>query len=69
MAAESYRSGPAGKTPEATLFSALVREITTNGGRSRFKKPGRGQFALNAGARATATRRRERPDGSTGRGP
>ena len=37
----------AGKTPEQTLYSAMVREIKEKGGQSRFRLVGRGQFALN----------------------
>jgi hypothetical protein len=50
MAAKGYWSSPAGKTPSATLYSALLREITTKGERSRFKKTERGKFALHATA-------------------
>ncbi len=35
-----------GKTPAATLSSALQREITTKGKDSRFRKIERGQFSL-----------------------
>ena len=35
-------------TPAATLYSAILREITTKGANSRFKKTERGHFALNA---------------------
>ena len=35
-------------TPHATLYSAILREITTKGSESRFKKTERGHFALNA---------------------
>jgi len=35
-------------TPHATLYSAILREIGTKGGESRFKKTERGHFALNA---------------------
>ena len=34
-------------TPSATLYSAILREITKKGAASRFKKTERGQFALN----------------------
>ena len=37
----------AGKTPEQTLYSAMVREIKTKGAQARFKLVARGQFALN----------------------
>jgi vancomycin resistance protein YoaR len=39
-------SSPNGKTPEATLYAAILREITTKGRDARFKKVDRGQFAL-----------------------
>jgi hypothetical protein len=35
-----------GKTPAATLYSAILREITTKGSDARFKKTERGLFAL-----------------------
>ena len=35
-------------TPHATLYSAILREITTKGNQSRFKKTDRGHFTLNA---------------------
>jgi restriction system protein len=37
-----------GKTPSATLYSAIFREIQTKGKDARFKKLERGLFALNA---------------------
>ena len=36
-----------GKTPAATLDSAILREINTKGADSRFNKTDRGHFALN----------------------
>ncbi len=38
-----------GKTPEATVYAAIIREIASKGSESRFKKTARGQFEL-AGA-------------------
>src|SRR6516162_8464359 len=38
MAAKGYWSSPNGKTPEATLSSAIQREIASKGKESRFKK-------------------------------
>jgi hypothetical protein len=35
-------------TPWATLYSAIIREVTKKGGASRFKKTDRGHFTLNA---------------------
>jgi HB1, ASXL, restriction endonuclease HTH domain len=46
MADKGYWTSPAGKTPSATLYSGLLRELTTKGEASRFRKTGRGQFAL-----------------------
>ncbi len=36
-----------GKTPWATLYSAIIREIAANGKNARFKKIDRGSFAFN----------------------
>ena len=35
-----------GKTPEQTLYSAIIREIKDKGETSRFRKDGRGRFAF-----------------------
>ncbi|TQE98693.1 MAG: hypothetical protein FKY71_12495 [Spiribacter salinus] len=35
-----------GKTPEATLYSAMIREIANKGEQARFKKASRGRFEL-----------------------
>jgi hypothetical protein len=35
-----------GKTPAATLYSAILREITTKGDASRFRKTERGKFEI-----------------------
>ena len=48
MAAKGYWKSPGGKTPHATLYSAILREIDTKGAESRFKKADRGMFALKA---------------------
>jgi HB1, ASXL, restriction endonuclease HTH domain len=44
MAAKGYWTSPAGKTPAATLCSALLREIKTKTSQGRFQKAARGQF-------------------------
>ncbi len=44
MAARGLWSSPNGKTPEATLYAAIIREITTKGTASRFRKTERGLF-------------------------
>jgi hypothetical protein len=46
MAIKGYWTSPGGKTPVATLYSAILREIDTKGDASRFVKVGKGQFAL-----------------------
>jgi hypothetical protein len=50
MAAKGYWSSPKGKTPAATLYSALTREIMAKGAASRFRKVGRGRFAGSGAA-------------------
>jgi hypothetical protein len=49
MAAKGYWTSPGGKTPQATLYSAILREIQNKGNEARFVKVERGQFALNTG--------------------
>jgi hypothetical protein len=44
MAARGLWSSPNGKTPEATLYAAILREISTKGAAARFRKVERGQF-------------------------
>ena len=46
MAAKKYWTSPGGKTPHATLYSAILREITAKGKDARFKKSERGKFVL-----------------------
>jgi len=36
-----------GKTPAATIYAAILREIQTKGGEARFKKTDRGLFTIN----------------------
>ncbi len=47
MAAKGLWTSPGGKTPHATLYAAMVREINAKGAESRFKKTERGLFAAN----------------------
>lgn len=44
MAAKKLWTSPGGKTPSATLYSSILREINTKGKESRFKKAERGKF-------------------------
>ena len=45
MATKGLWTSPGGKTPHATLYSAIIREIAIKGKESRFVKADRGQFA------------------------
>jgi len=47
LAAKKLWTSPGGKTPHATLYSAILREIATKGKDARFKKTERGKFAAN----------------------
>ena len=47
MTEKGLWSSPAGKTPWATLYASMIREIATAGRASRFKKVDRGAFAFN----------------------
>ena len=47
MAAKGLWTSPGGKTPHATLYGAILREITTKGNDARFVKTERGKFAAN----------------------
>lgn len=46
LASKGYWSSPGGKTPWATLYSAITRELKNKGGDARFQKTDKGQFAL-----------------------
>jgi hypothetical protein len=46
MASKGYWSSPAGKTPAATLYAAIAREIKTKKEQARFKKTERGKLSL-----------------------
>ena len=46
MAKKGYWKSPGGKTPAATLYAAILKEISTKGKGSRFVKVDRGQFAI-----------------------
>ncbi len=47
MAVKKLWSSPNGKTPQATLYSAILREIKNKGADARFKKIERGKFATS----------------------
>ena len=50
MAKKGYWSSPAGKTPHATLYAAMIREIGSKGKDARFEKVDRGRFQIRKGA-------------------
>ena len=50
MEAKGLCKSPSGKTPEATLYAAIIREIAAKGKEARFAKHDRGLFV--AGAKA-----------------
>jgi hypothetical protein len=45
--AKGYWKSPGGKTPWATIYSAIIRECTAKGPESRFRKTERGKFTRN----------------------
>ena len=44
-------SSPSGKTPEQTLYAALIREIAAKGDKARFRKHDKGVFVATAHAK------------------
>ena len=50
MGAKGLWKSPGGKTPEATLYAAIIREIAAKGVKARFKKHERGVFVAGKGA-------------------
>ena len=48
MAAKGYWSTPGGKTPHATLYCAILREIKAKGSDARFTKTERGKFTAKS---------------------
>ncbi|GIK17455.1 MAG: hypothetical protein BroJett003_24190 [Planctomycetota bacterium] len=50
MAEQGLWSSPNGKTPEATLYAAMLREARQRGDAARFRKADRGLFEFNAAA-------------------
>jgi hypothetical protein len=50
MEAKSPWKSPGGKTPEATLYAAIIREIAAKGDKARFKKHDKGVFVAGKGA-------------------
>ena len=48
MGEQGLWTSPAGATPHATLYAAMMREIAAKGDAARFKKVDRGMFSANA---------------------
>lgn len=48
MAAQGLWTSPGGKTPSATLYAAIIREIKTKGDKSRFVRAEAGKFTSRA---------------------
>ncbi len=49
-AAKGLWTSPGGKTPHASLYAAMTREIAAKGKNARFEKIDRGQFRIRKGA-------------------
>ncbi|QDU44319.1 hypothetical protein Mal52_27980 [Symmachiella dynata] len=47
MATKGYWTSPGGRTPHATIYAAILREIQAKGKEARFIKTDRGHFTLN----------------------
>ena len=45
---KGYWTSPAGKTPAATLYSSILRELKSKAKQARFQKTARGQFVYQA---------------------
>jgi hypothetical protein len=69
MTAKGYWTSPGGKTPHATLYSAILREIQVKGTDARFQKTERGKFALNGSHTPASTPAKSKTARSAGREP
>lgn len=54
MANKGYWTSPGGKTPANTLYSAILREMSTKNSQARFVKAERGKFSLKTKVRSAA---------------
>jgi hypothetical protein len=61
MAAQKLWESPNGKTPAATLYAAILREITTKGPASRFQKTEPGKFVASGAAKTRPTEEQPAP--------
>ena len=53
MDAKGYWTSPGGKTPHATLYAAILRELAVKGDASRFRRATKGHFAAAGAASPT----------------
>lgn len=53
MATRGYWTSPGGKTPHATLYAAILREIGVKGDTSRFRRTTKGHFEVAGLAKVT----------------
>ena len=65
MQSNGLWQSPGGKTPSATLYAAMVREISAKGDASRFARIAKGRFALAAGIMKPAKAAVAKPVGKT----
>jgi len=52
MAKQKLWTSPGGKTPQATLYAAMTREIAAKAAAARFRKVSKGRFTMAAAKRA-----------------
>jgi hypothetical protein len=57
MGSKGYWTSPGGRTPHATLYAAILREITAKGKESRFKKTEPGKFAATGATPSAKVRK------------
>ena len=55
MEAKGLWTSPGGKTPEATLYAAIIREISAKGKGARFRRTERGTFIATEHATTATT--------------
>jgi hypothetical protein len=63
MTTKKLWESPNGKTPAATLYAAILRELTTKGKDSRFQKTEPGKFAATGAAKKTKAATRAKTTG------
>jgi hypothetical protein len=69
MGTKGYWTSPGGRTPHATLYAAILRELTAKGKDSRFKKTEPGKFAATKHATQDAKAPTKPTKPKTAKGP